>query len=430
MYIRNSAGRVTATAVAAVACTVATTLVVVPTAVLTARADATITTFVVPGKKKAPWEADEQRPDAEYLPMNSNFYDFAAADVQIFPYSRAAWPLTGLDTPTYGSAVREGSQDLTQQILATDGKIVVAAHSEGAVLADNTQRQLADDPSAPARGDLIFILSADHQRSTPLSNALFTYLPTGHIPVLDYDNQRPPESKYDTIVIVSEYDGYADFPDRPWNALAVANALMGISVVHSSTMSADPAQIPTQNTTTTHNSLGGTTTTYLVPTPTLPLLSPLEGLGVPEPVVATLNSALKPVVDAGYSRNDEPGSWRPYLKPSATSWPTVEVAALHPPRQTELGTADADAGVVRQPRTVTGGTSTSRVTLGNQPTTAPTQMTSPRPRRGADGGIPTSAGSSGPQRHGPISQTIGKVTDKLRKAMRGNAGAREADSAA
>ena len=47
--------------------------------------------------------------------------------------------------------------------------------------------------------------------------------------------------------------------------------------------------------------LGGTTTTYMIPSSTLPLLQPLQQLGVPERTVDALNSVLKPIVDAGYS---------------------------------------------------------------------------------------------------------------------------------
>jgi hypothetical protein len=129
---------------------------------------------------------------------------------------------------------------------------------------------------------------------------------------------RPDDnSPYDTIVVVGEYDGWADFPNRPWNLLADLNAVAGMAYVHSNSSLSNPDGVPPQNITVTTNPTGATTTTYLVPTPTLPLLQPLVQLGVPAPVVSLLNTALKPAVDAGYSRTDAPtGVHAPYLQPT------------------------------------------------------------------------------------------------------------------
>ena len=52
------------------------------------------------------------------------------------------------------------------------------------------------------------------------------------------------------------------------------------------------------------NSLGGSTTSYLIPTAKLPLVQPLRDIGVPEKIVAAIEKPLKKVVDKGYTRND------------------------------------------------------------------------------------------------------------------------------
>jgi hypothetical protein len=78
----------------------------------------------------------------------------------------------------------------------------------------------------------------------------------------------------------------------------VANAVAGALLVHTNSALAAPADT-VQIARTTH---GGTTTTYMIGSRTLPLLMPLQQLGLPAQWVGTLNSALKPVVDAGYSR--------------------------------------------------------------------------------------------------------------------------------
>jgi len=87
-------------------------------------------------------------------------------------------------------------------------------------------------------------------------------------------------------------------PDRPWNLIADANAVLG-AVYHAPTAASVPANAVEQSSTT--NSLGGTTTVYMIPEPNLPLLQPLRNAGVPAPIVNTLNAALTPVVNSGYS---------------------------------------------------------------------------------------------------------------------------------
>ena len=58
-------------------------------------------------------------------------------------------------------------------------------------------------------------------------------LPAGLLlPILDYTTRSVPDSQYDIVVLKQEYDGIADFPDRPWNLLADANALAGIVYLH------------------------------------------------------------------------------------------------------------------------------------------------------------------------------------------------------
>lgn len=66
--------------------------------------------------------------------------------------------------------------------------------------------------------------------------------------------------------------------------------------------------VPPQNIRTTVNSRGGKTTTYLIPEQHLPLVLPFRYLGVPEETLNQLDLVLKPLVDSGYSRNDDPAT--------------------------------------------------------------------------------------------------------------------------
>ena len=53
-----------------------------------------------------------------------------------------------------------------------------------------------------------------------------------YIPILNYRISRIAESPYDTTIVIGEYDGWSDPPDRPWNLVSSANALSGIVYVH------------------------------------------------------------------------------------------------------------------------------------------------------------------------------------------------------
>jgi hypothetical protein len=123
--------------------------------------------------------------------------------------------------------------------------------------------------------------------------------------------------------------------------------------------------VPQKNITTTVNSLGGVTTTYLVPTPDLPMLRPLTTLGVPQNVVDSLEKGLRPIVDSAYARNDPfqavPGIASTRRHPDAT--PTV-AAAVTPARTVDAPTPAAAEKAVEGPtskRTLTGSRSNDRV---------------------------------------------------------------------
>jgi hypothetical protein len=242
-----------------------------------------------------------------------------------------AWPQTGLTSLTMGQSVAVGIERLEEAIDESSGPTVVLGISQGSLVVDAVQRRLAADPSRV--DELSFVTIADMNRG----NGIFTHFRGVYIPILDYTPQPEPVTPYDTIVVAQEYDGWADFPDRPWNLVATMNAIAGSGIVpgfagvHDATVSANLSQVPQRNITTTENSLGGMTTSYLVPTRDLPLLQPLRDWGVPKPLVDTVNNLLKPVVDAGYSRNDGPGVAPTTVAPAAdTPKPLTNVVRQSP----------------------------------------------------------------------------------------------------
>jgi hypothetical protein len=116
------------------------------------------------------------------------------------------------------------------------------------------------------------------------------------------------ESQYHTDQFISAYDSIADWPDRPDNWMSVINAIAGLATGHTAIAFTNPSNVPPQNIRTTVNSKGATTTTYLVPEEHLPLVLPFKYLGYDQNTLNQLDRVLQPLVDAGYSRNDDPAT--------------------------------------------------------------------------------------------------------------------------
>ena len=193
----------------------------------------------------------------------------------------------------------------------TDGKVVVIGESMGSMVAWRTAVELANSPDAPSTKDVRFVLIA------PPEAGVAEYFKEGtFIPILNYRIRRITESPYDTTIVIGEYDGWADPPDRPWNLVSTGNALLGTVYVHGPPIAAaDPDNVPKENITYVPRTDDehGSVTTYLVPTENLPLTQVFRDVGVPDALVDKADQVLRPVVDAGYVRHDQPGDTRPYL---------------------------------------------------------------------------------------------------------------------
>ena len=60
-----------------------------------------------------------------------------------------------------------------------------------------------------------------------------------YVPILDlsFDGPAPTDTRFDTVVVTRQYDGFADFPLYPLNAIADVNAVLGFLYVHLTTTS-------------------------------------------------------------------------------------------------------------------------------------------------------------------------------------------------
>ena len=236
---------------------------------------------------------------ATYPVIGIHFHD--DADPQLVDYSQNAL--------ASDRALLDGVAQANVAVRQNDGKVVVIGESMGSMVAARLAVELANSPDAPSTDDVRFVLIA------PPEAGVAEYFKEGtFIPILNYRISRVAESPYPTTIVIGEYDGWADPPDRPWNLISSANAVLGIVYVHGPPIAAaDPAGVPPENTTTHTNGAGGIVTTHFVPTENLPLTQVFRDVGLPDALVDKADQVLRPVVDAGYRRHDEPGDSRPYL---------------------------------------------------------------------------------------------------------------------
>ncbi len=236
--------------------------------------------------------------------------EFATYNLINVPWPMQAAPVTGKDDLTLTQSVADGVTNLDALIATALTKIGPGEHvtvvglSAGSLVADEELRKLATDPHAPDKSKLTFVVVADSGRSTFNANRFDK--------TLGYQYQTAPETKYNTVVVTAEYDGFADFPDRVWNILAVANAYVGEILNHVPSVFTDLSKVDPSNITVTTNSLGGVTTNYFIPSAHLPLVELL-------PFLAPQEQALKAIIDTAYKRNDGK---------SAASTPAVAAAAV------------------------------------------------------------------------------------------------------
>ncbi len=194
-------------------------------------------------------------------------------------------------------------ENLETAMDGVDGPIVISGFSQGAIAVAIEKQRIMALPPAQRPADVTFVTVGDPTNP----QGILRWLP-GRLPVIGVSPVDVPDTPYETIIVNREYDGWSDFPDRPWKVVSTANAVMGIVYVHGRYLELGPIDldtVPAENVTETTNTAGGKTTIYLVPTDNLPLVQPLRDLHVPEPIVQTIERPLKRIVDAGYARNDD-----------------------------------------------------------------------------------------------------------------------------
>ena len=215
----------------------------------------------------------------------------------------------GLDGPTIGESVVVGAENVIQTV-NRDGPGTVLGLSEGAMVVNAVQARLAADPNAPAPDQLTFAVFGDPIGQHAFGDGFLrqNFAVGAVVPSMEFAIPAPVESQYDTYSFVSPYDSIADWPDRPDNWISVINSIAGLATGHTAVAFTNPSNVPGRNIRTTVNSRGGKTTTLMIPQQHLPLVMPLKYLGVDQGTLNRLDAILQPMVDAGYSRNDDPAT--------------------------------------------------------------------------------------------------------------------------
>lgn len=257
------------------------------------------TTLYVPGTSPSPQPSGT----VSLAWMGPAVTQFASTAYQI-GYPASLYPFEG--TIALDPSVAQGVIALDAAIRAVPPgePIQVIGVSQGDVVLSVEEQALLANP--PANTDITFIRFAD-----PTS-------PTG-IMGRDAGLQLPgmtfvaaPATPYNTVIINRQYDGIADWPANQLNILADVNALLGALYLHNQVnYGVDLSTIPASDITTTTNSMGGTTTTYLIPyTGLLPILRPLQSLGVNEQLLEAVQVPLKRIIDSAYTTS----TWSPVHK--------------------------------------------------------------------------------------------------------------------
>lgn len=218
------------------------------------------------------------------------------------------WPVTPqLGNMTFGQSVAQGVAMLNSALLnpisgvLTQGNsALVFGYSQSATIATNEITALMAAGS-PHSGQLSFMLVGDP--NNPVGGILERF-PGFYIPFLDvaFNGATPPNSPYPTSIFTSQYDGIADLPQYPLNAVSDLNAFMGYFFVHDTYPLMTATQVANAVPLPTSPGYSGHTQYYMLMTQNLPLLEPIRDIPYAGPPIADIfQPDLRVLVDLGYA---------------------------------------------------------------------------------------------------------------------------------
>jgi hypothetical protein len=219
------------------------------------------------------------------------------------PFDKAvATGQRNLDLCINGSTDCPYNQLASGQAPTANDSFIVYGYSQSSTIATLEKRALIEQYPNGGGPTVSFLLTANGNRP---NGGILARGPEGlTIPIagLTFSGPTPTESNYPTIDISRQYDGWSDQPTNPLNLLAELNAVFGMYYLHQNYDEVSLGQGVEQDQV-------GDTTYYLVPTPILPLLLPLDSVPVVGHALAdTLDPFLRVLVEAGFDRTISPGT--------------------------------------------------------------------------------------------------------------------------
>jgi hypothetical protein len=256
------------------------------------------------------------------MPTPSEFWQDGIITDYIDPATGGNYTPVLVPTPESfaSTSVPTGLADLQAAIgqQATDQPYLVEGYSQSAVIAIDEEIQLMQSGQAPP--DATFLLGSLNRPDGGIFER-FPGLVIQGTAGFDFNGAEPTDAGIPTIDIATQYDFFADFPQYPINGLADLNAIFGIIYAHAAYGNGPlPEEVPSVwppsepltgpyaseyvlGSTEVVKQVDGDATFYFVPTTELPLLDPLQSLGVPESVLNIFQPALQVIVEAGYDRS-------------------------------------------------------------------------------------------------------------------------------
>ncbi|MBJ7462849.1 MAG: PE-PPE domain-containing protein [Mycolicibacterium sp.] len=254
--------------------------------------------------------------------------------LQGIDYPAQFWPIPlpgwgGLQGAKWDVSTGEGLSTLNSTLVDTlaqnppNTPVVIFGYSQGGNIVSREKRNLAGLPKDQTY--LSFVMIGNTNRP---NGGLFERLAfLGHVPILDATFGLPaPTDTCDHICatdIAFRYDGVADFPLYPLNALAVLNAIAGFWYIHGTYLAPNedsdvgelpdgytPEELAEQLANEDNWDEHGDTRYITIPTTTLPIVRPfLEFAGftgtgfIIKPIVTLLTPVLEVLIEAGYDRS-------------------------------------------------------------------------------------------------------------------------------
>ena len=155
----------------------------------------------------------------------------------------------------------------------------------------------------PMRGNGGILMRLIMLPSIPFFGITFYGAAPTNSPVDDNGTPDPSDDTfvYPTVDYAQQYDGLGgDFPFRPLNLLALVNSLLGYAFLHGGVVNKPSSEALFQG-------KEGDTSYYLFPTELVPILMPLQMIGVPKPILSFFDEFFRVLIEDAYLRDVNPG---------------------------------------------------------------------------------------------------------------------------